>query len=195
MKLVFATHNPNKLLEVKLMLPSDLILLGLDEIGCYEDIPETQPTLEGNALQKARFIYQHYGQINCFSDDTGLEIDALGGKPGVFSARYAGEQKNSHDNMLKVLNELEGSSNRKARFRTVIAAILDHRELLFEGIAEGEIISSPRGTGGFGYDPVFVPSGYHKTFAEMPLHEKNLISHRKKAFQLLANHLYSSGVL
>ncbi len=190
MELVFASHNSNKLLEVQLMLPQNLIIKGLDHIGCRDEIPETDNTLQGNALQKARFVKEKYG-YNCFSDDTGLEIDALDGRPGVFSARYAGEQKNSQDNMIKVLKELEGISNRRARFRTVIALVLDNEEMLFEGIAEGEIISQKRGNEGFGYDPIFVPVGYSQTFAEMPLSVKNQISHRYKAFKMLSEYLMS----
>jgi XTP/dITP diphosphohydrolase len=192
MKLVFATQNPNKLKEVKSMLPANMEIVSLDQIGCFDDIPETQPTLEGNALQKARYINQNYG-INCFSDDTGLEIEALGGEPGVFSARYAGEAKDSNANMEKVLTLLNGVENRKARFRTVIALILDGKEMLFEGIVEGEIIEHKQGKEGFGYDPIFLPHGYEQTFAEMPLAEKNLISHRKRAFHKLSEYLTSIG--
>jgi len=190
MQLVFATQNPNKLKEVQLMLPADMDIVSLDQIGCFDDIPETQPTLEGNALQKAQYVHQNFG-CNCFSDDTGLEIDSLGGEPGVFSARYAGEAKDSNANMDKVLTLLEGVKNRKARFRTVIALILDGKEMLFEGIVEGEIIGQKRGREGFGYDPIFLPRGYDQTFAEMALTEKNLISHRKRAFQKLSEFLTS----
>lgn len=190
MDLVFATHNNNKLAEVQLMLPKNMVIKGLNQIGCHEEIPETETTLQGNALQKARFVREKYG-YNCFSDDTGLEIDALDGRPGVYSARYAGAQKNSQDNMAKVLQELEGVSNRRARFRTVIALLLDNEEMLFEGIAEGEIITQKRGAEGFGYDPIFVPVGYSQTFAEMPLPIKNKISHRYKAFIMLSEYLMS----
>ncbi len=190
MEIVFATHNLNKLKEVQLMLPDNMHIIGLDQIGCFDEIPETQPSLEGNALQKARYVHKHY-RCNCFSDDTGLEIEALQGRPGVLSARYAGEEKSSEANMAKVLSELKGVENRTARFRTVIALILDNEEMLFEGIAEGEIISQKRGDSGFGYDPIFVPRAYDKTFSEMPLSEKNLISHRKKAFQMLSEYLMS----
>lgn len=190
MKLVFATHNPHKLAEVQSMLPENMKILGLKDINCEEDIPETQDTLQGNALQKARFVREHYCCF-CFSDDTGLEIDALDGRPGVLSARYAGEAKDSVANMEKVLKELEGVENRKARFKTVIALLLEDEELLFEGVAEGEIIKEKRGVEGFGYDPIFVPKGYDQTFAEMPLHEKNRISHRYKAFNLLSEYLMS----
>ncbi len=190
MKLVFATHNINKLNEVKLMLPIELELFSLDQVGCTEDIAETEPTLEGNAMLKARYIKKKYG-CNCFSDDTGLEVEALGGRPGVLSARYAGDKKNSDDNIAKLLSELNGITNRKARFRTVIALIIGSQELLFEGIAEGEIIWEKKGKDGFGYDPVFLPVGYDKTFAEMPLALKNSISHRYKSFRMLADYLVS----
>ena len=190
MKFVFATHNQHKLQEVSLMLPEKMNILGLTDIGCMEEIPENQPTLEGNALEKARFVKNNYC-FNCFSDDTGLEVEALDGRPGVYSARYAGESKSSQANMEKLLMELNGVSNRKARFRTVIALVINNEELLFEGIAEGEIISEPRGTKGFGYDPIFIPTGYDQTFAEMPLRLKNTISHRYKAFNMLADYLMS----
>jgi XTP/dITP diphosphohydrolase len=194
MNLVFATHNENKLREVQLMLPENMKISGLKQIGCLEDIPETYPTLEGNALLKARYVFNHYG-FNCFSDDTGLEIEALDGRPGVLSARYAGEGKNSDDNMDKVLAEMNDITHRKARFRTVIALIINNDEVLFEGIAEGEIIREKRGSQGFGYDPIFIPKGYDQTFAQMPLSEKNLISHRKKAFRKLAEFLTEKPLL
>ncbi|MFW5725156.1 MAG: non-canonical purine NTP diphosphatase [Bacteroidota bacterium] len=192
MKLVFATHNDHKLQEVRHMLPRNMNILGLKEIGCTEEIPETQPTLEGNALDKARFVKSNYC-YNCFSDDTGLEIDALEGRPGVYSARYAGNQKDSGANMRKVLEELRGVTHRKARFRTVIALIINNEELLFEGIAEGEIIEKPRGEEGFGYDPIFVPAGYDQTFAEMSHELKNRISHRYKAFNMLAEYMMAQN--
>jgi XTP/dITP diphosphohydrolase len=190
MKIVFATHNLHKLQEVRLLLPEKMGILGLNQIGCMDEIPETKNTLEGNALEKARFVAMNY-QCNCFSDDTGLEIDALDGRPGVFSARYAGEERSSMANMEKVLQELNGSSNRRARFKTVIALILNNDEILFEGIAEGEIITDKRGKEGFGYDPIFKPVGYDQTFAEMSLDQKNLISHRMKAFKMLSEYLMS----
>ena len=188
--IVLATGNPHKIREIQEMLDDQFEIKGLTDIGCKTDLPETSPTLEGNALQKARYVHKKYG-CNCFSDDTGLEIEALRGRPGVLSARYAGEQKSSEANMEKVLLELKTEANRGARFRTVIALILDTEEMLFEGIAEGEIISQKRGDSGFGYDPIFVPKGFDKTFSEMPLNEKNLISHRKKAFQMLSEYLMS----
>jgi len=189
-KLVFATNNLNKLNEVSNMLPEKVELLTLEQIGCLEDIPETHDTLEENALQKARYVYEKYG-LNCFADDTGLEVDALEGRPGVHSAHYAGDQRDSNANMDKLLNELEHSDNRKARFRTVIALILDGEELLFNGIAEGEIIREKLGQDGFGYDPIFLPEGHQQTFAQMPLKLKNQISHRYKAIRMFADYLMS----
>ena len=189
-KIVFATQNRKKLEEIKAMLPDSIELNGLDHLGFHEDIPETHDTLEENALQKARYIYDKFG-VNCFADDTGLEVDALNGRPGVHSARYAGEDKDSNANMDKLLDELKNSDNRRAQFRTVIALIIDGEELLFNGIAEGEIIDEKRGKEGFGYDPIFVPRGYNETFAQMPLQEKNRISHRYKATKMLAEYLMS----
>ena len=154
-------------------------------LGINEDIPEDQQTLEGNALQKARFLYDRTGE-SCFADDTGLEVDALNGAPGVYSARYAGEAKNSLDNMALLLKNMSGIQNRKARFRTVIALILDGKEYLFEGVVNGTIAEEPRGTAGFGYDPLFVPDGYSTTFAEMDSEAKNAISHRGRAVEKLA---------
>lgn len=190
LKIVFATQNPNKLQEIKAILPESIEITGLDHLGLNEDIPETQDTLEGNALQKARYVYEKFG-VNCFADDTGLEAEALNGRPGVHSARYAGEGKDSNANMDKLLYELKNSDNRRAQFRTVIALIIDGEELLFNGIAEGEIIDEKRGKEGFGYDPIFVPRGYKETFAQMPLNEKNRISHRYKATKMLADYLMS----
>ncbi len=190
MKLVFATNNRHKLEEIKGILGEGFDLLTLSDIGCMEDIPEEQPTLEGNARQKAFYIYERYG-YSCFADDTGLEIDALNGDPGVLSARYAGLEKDSQANMDKVLTRLEGISDREARFRTVISLVIDGAEKQFEGIVEGQIIIEKRGKAGFGYDPVFVPSGYKKTFAEMELAEKNQISHRGRAVHKLTEYLKS----
>lgn len=188
MKLVFATHNQNKFLEVKAMLPSTLELLSLTDIGCEEDIPETADTIEGNAIQKVEFINRHYG-FNCFADDTGLEVDSLHGAPGVYSARYAGVEKNAQANMDKLLKELEPKINRNARFKTAIALTLDGHQNLFLGICEGTIIKEPRGEKGFGYDPVFQPSGFDQTFAEMTLVQKSDISHRGKAMRQLIEYL------
>lgn len=185
MKIVFATNNTHKLEEIRRMLRGRHQIVSLAEIGCHEDIPEEQDTLEGNALQKARYIKQHYG-YDCFADDTGLEIDALGGRPGVYSARYAGEAKDSEANMRKVLAEMQGHSDRRARFRTVIALILGNEEHLFEGKVEGEILTARQGSAGFGYDPVFRPDGYDRSFAEMDPDTKNSISHRGEATRKLA---------
>jgi XTP/dITP diphosphohydrolase len=187
-KIVFATNNPNKIFEVQNLLGTDYILLSPDKIGCHEDIPETQPTLEGNALEKVRYIFQKYN-INCFADDTGLEIEALNGKPGVLSARYAGPSKDPLKNMKKVLKELRGISNRKARFRTIIALILDGKEYCFEGIINGSILDSAHGDKGFGYDPIFKPTGFNFTFAEMNIEDKNKISHRAIAINKLVSFL------
>ncbi len=188
MKLVFATNNQHKLKELQSILGDHFELLSLKDIGCFEEIPEEQPTLEGNARQKAFFVYEKYG-YSCFADDTGLEIEALNGEPGVYSARYAGETKDPQANMDKVLANLENEENRKARFRTVISLVLDGNEKQFDGIVEGEITKEKRGGSGFGYDPIFLPTGYNKTFAEMDLSEKNKISHRARAVQKLVEYL------
>ena len=188
MQLVFATNNLNKLKEVQLALPENIKLLSLSDIGCFEDIPETQDTIEGNAIQKAEYIKTLYG-YDCFADDTGLEVEALNGAPGVYSARYAGEQRNSEDNMNKLLYELENSNNRSAQFKTVIALHLNDRLEVFEGICKGEIITEKQGENGFGYDPIFKPLGYDQTFAEMDLVIKNKISHRGKAVMTLVKYL------
>lgn len=186
MELVFATNNKHKIREISALLSDDFRILGLTDLNITEDIPEEADTLEENAMFKARFVHERTG-MNVFADDTGLEVSALGGAPGVYSARYAGEAKSFDDNIDKLLREMESASERSARFRTVIALILDGKEYLFEGIVEGEIIRERRGTGGFGYDPVFIASGYDMTFAEIPLEEKNRISHRARAMkQLLA---------
>lgn len=187
-KLVFATNNAHKLEEIAAILGEKIELLSLKDIGCTADIPETADTLEGNATQKAEYIYQQYG-LDCFADDTGLEVEALDGAPGVFSARYAGEGHNSEDNMQKLLQNLQGVTNRKAQFRTVICMIWDGKKYLFEGICKGEIIEEKRGNAGFGYDPIFVPEGYNQTFAELGNDIKNSISHRAKAVELLCNFL------
>ena len=189
MELVFATNNRHKLEELQAILGDHFLLKSLKDIGCHEDIPEEQPTLEGNARQKANFVFNNYG-YPCFADDTGLEIDALGGAPGVFSARYAGEAKDPHANMNKVMHQLEKINNRKARFRTVISLVIDGIERQFEGIVEGIITREKRGNSGFGYDPVFLPQGYDKTFAEMSMEEKNQISHRARAVRKLVEYLH-----
>ena len=182
--LVFATNNPHKADEVTQKLNGAFLIQTLQEIGCEDDIPETSDTLEGNALQKARYLHEKYG-CNCFADDTGLEVEALDNAPGVYSARYAGEAKDPEANMEKLLNELSGQSNRKARFRTVIALILNNKEYLFEGIATGTILEKRQGDRGFGYDPLFLPDGYAKSFAQLSMDEKNAISHRGKAVDKL----------
>lgn len=186
--LVFATNNPNKLAEIQAMLGDSYQLQNLKAIGCDVDIPENEKTLRGNALAKARYVKQQYG-LDCFADDTGLEIDALDGEPGVYSARYAGPEKDANANMDLVLKKLEGKTNRIARFKTVIALLLDKKEYLFEGLVEGTIINQKRGTRGFGYDPIFVPTGYTKTFAQMDMEEKAVISHRGKAVEKLVEFL------
>lgn len=189
MKLVFATNNNHKLVEVRKMLANKYEVMGLSDIGCNEDIPETADTLEGNASLKSRYVFEKYG-YNCFADDTGLEVEALGMQPGVISARYAGEQKSPEDNMNKLLAELGEIKNRKARFRTVVSLIIDGAETLFEGVVDGSIIEEKKGEMGFGYDPIFVPNGYHHTFAELDMAEKNKISHRGKAVEKLIAYLH-----
>lgn len=192
MKIVFATNNKNKLAEIRDMLGDKIEVMSLADINCHEDIPETADTLEGNALQKARYVFDKYG-MSCFADDTGLEVDALGGEPGVYSARYAGgEGHDSEANMAKLMQKLGDNDNRKARFRTVIALITgsgDAGVKLFEGVAEGDIIREKRGGEGFGYDPIFRPEGYYKTFAELGHEIKNKISHRARAVQKLVEYL------
>ncbi|MDO8316377.1 MAG: non-canonical purine NTP diphosphatase [Flavobacterium sp.] len=188
MQLVFASNNKNKILEIQSILPDTIEILSLESIGCYEDIPETATTIEGNAILKANYVTQKYG-YNCFADDTGLEVDALNGEPGVYSARYAGEQRNSDDNMNKLLESLSDKSNRKAQFKTVIALNLNGKQHLFTGIARGEITLEKSGNQGFGYDPIFKPEEYQETFAQLSLDIKNKISHRGKATQLLINFL------
>jgi XTP/dITP diphosphohydrolase len=188
-QLVFATNNKHKLAEVGDILKERVDILSLNDIDCHDDIPETADTLEGNALIKAHYIYDKYHK-NCFADDTGLEVEALGGAPGVYSARYAGgEGHDSEANMTKLLINLNGEANRKARFRTVVALIIDGEEHLFEGIVEGQIIDERRGGQGFGYDPIFVPDGFDKTFAELGEEVKNTISHRSRAVNKLCEFL------
>lgn len=186
-ELVFATNNKHKQEEVQAMLPQYRIL-SLSDIGCNADIPETADTLQGNALIKARFVKENYG-YDCFADDTGLEVEALDMAPGVYSARYAGEDKSSEANITKLLAELSGKSDRKAQFRTVIALIEGEKESLFEGVVKGEITDKQCGSGGFGYDPVFKPEGFDLTFAEMELTAKNQISHRARAVIQLIHYL------
>jgi XTP/dITP diphosphohydrolase len=190
MQLVFATNNLNKLKEVQALIPKHIKLLTLKDIGCFEDIPETQNTIEGNAIQKAEFVKTHYG-YDCFADDTGLEVDAINGEPGVFSAHYAGEQRNANDNMNKLLDELSNKKNRNAQFKTVVALQINNKHHAFTGICKGTITISKHGTLGFGYDPIFKPDGFNMTFAEMDLQLKNTIGHRGKAISLLVNFLNS----
>ena len=191
MQLVFASNNKNKILELQSMLPDTITILSLESIGCFEDIPETADTIEGNAIQKANHVSEKYG-YDCFADDTGLEIDALDGAPGVYSARYAGPQRNADDNMNKVLENLSDKSNRKAQFKTVIALNLAGKQHLYTGIATGEITSEKIGNQGFGYDPIFKPKNYEETFAQLSLAIKNKISHRGKATQQLIDFLKSN---
>ncbi len=188
MKLLFATNNHHKLSEVQQLLEGAYTLVTPAEMGLTEDIPETQDTLEGNALQKARYVYHKLG-VACFADDTGLEVEALNGAPGVHSARYSGSDKSSEKNIAKLLNELSGQSNRRACFRCIVALVDGNKELIFEGRVDGEIMYEPSGVGGFGYDPVFRPDGYDCSFAEMAPEEKNRISHRGKAVEKLVAYL------
>ena len=188
MQLVFATNNLNKLKEVQALVPEHIQLISLKDIGCFEEVPETQSTIEGNAIQKAEYIKEHYG-FDCFADDTGLEVESLGGEPGVFSARYAGEQRDANDNMNLLLDNLVGKPNRNAQFKTVIALHLNDRIKTFTGICKGEITTTKQGDKGFGYDPIFKAEGYDKTFAEISLEEKNTIGHRGKAIRLLVDFL------
>lgn len=188
MQLVFASNNPNKIREIQLLLPDTIQILSLEDIGCIEDIPETADTLEGNAILKANYVTEKFG-YNCFADDTGLEVQALNGEPGVYSARYAGEQKDANDNMDKLLFNLKDKTDRCAQFKTVIALNLNGKQTLFTGIIEGKIIEQKMGTYGFGYDPIFVANGYTTTFAELTMKEKSGISHRGLAVKQLIKSL------
>lgn len=188
MKLVFASNNKNKIKEIQQLLPDTIELLSLEAIGCHEEIPETADTIEGNAILKANYVTQKYG-YDCFADDTGLEVEALNGAPGVYSARYAGMQRNAEDNMNLLLENLKNQDNRTAQFKTVIALNINGKQQLFTGIAKGKITLKKSGNQGFGYDPVFQPEGYQETFADLDLEIKNQISHRGKATQLLISYL------
>lgn len=188
MQLVFASNNKNKIQELQSMLPETITIVSLESIGCFEDIPETADTIEGNAIQKANYVTEKFG-YDCFADDTGLEVDALNGEPGVFSARYAGEQRNADDNMNKLLVALLDKNNRRAQFKTVIALNLNGKQHLFTGIAKGKITLEKIGNQGFGYDPIFQPEGFSETFAQLSLDIKNKISHRGKATQQLITFL------
>ncbi|MBT1698988.1 non-canonical purine NTP diphosphatase [Fulvivirgaceae bacterium PWU4] len=184
MDLCFASNNNHKLSEIRPLLEPDFAVLSLAQIGCHEELPETQATIEGNSQQKAEYVFDRY-HVPCFADDTGLEVEALGNAPGVYSARYAGEHKNSDDNINLLLKNLEGKPNRKARFRTVITLAGLGGLHFFEGVVEGTIITTRKGTDGFGYDPIFQPEGFTRTFAEMSIAEKNEMSHRARATQKL----------
>tara|TARA_R110000868_G_scaffold253643_1_gene510259 strand:- start:195 stop:773 length:579 start_codon:yes stop_codon:yes gene_type:complete len=188
MQLVFASNNKNKIAEIQQVLPDSIQILGLEEIGCFEDIPETADTIEGNSILKANYVTEKYG-YDCFADDTGLEVEELNGEPGVYSARYAGEQRNADDNMNKLLQALSTKTNRKAQFKTVITLNYKGTQVLFTGIAKGAITLSKSGTEGFGYDPIFQPEGYQETFAEISSQLKNQISHRGKATTQLIDYL------
>lgn len=188
MELVFATNNPHKLNEIRLILGDRFLIKSLEDIGFQDEIPENQVTLEGNASQKAFWLYNRC-QLDCFADDTGLEVEALNGEPGVYSARYAGSDKNPEANIRKLLERMAEINNRRARFRTMISLVVNGEEKLFEGVTEGVILREKKGTGGFGYDPVFMPDGCDITFAEMDLSEKNRISHRGRAVGMLAEYL------
>ena len=188
MKICFATNNKKKIEEVKAALGPEFLLVSLQEIGCVEELPETGDTLDHNAFQKARYVKEHFG-VDCFADDTGLEVEVLEGAPGVYSGRFAGEPRSDERNIDLLLEKMAGKANRKARFRTVIALILEGKEYQFEGIAEGEILEERVGEKGFGYDPVFKPIGFDKTFAQLSLEEKNEISHRGKAVKSLIKFL------
>ncbi|TBN13210.1 non-canonical purine NTP diphosphatase [Hyunsoonleella pacifica] len=188
MHLVFATNNLNKLKEVQVLIPENIKLLSLKDIECFEDIPETQDTIEGNAIQKAQFVKENYG-YNCFADDTGLEVDVLNGSPGVYSARYAGPKRDANDNMNLLLQNLKPTDNRSAQFKTVIALSLNDKLSTFSGICKGHITKTRHGNKGFGYDPIFRPLGYDETFAEMDLTLKNKIGHRGKAVNQLVDFL------
>lgn len=188
MKLVFATNNRHKLDEVRAILGNRIEVLSLNDINCHDEIPETADTLEGNALIKARYIHDKFG-VDCFADDTGLEVEALGGEPGVYSARYAGEECDSEANMRKLLHNLTGKNNRNAQFRTVIALIIKGEEKLFNGIVKGTISHEKKGNSGFGYDPIFIPEGFSESFAQMTGDMKNSISHRYRATEELSNYL------
>ena len=186
--LVFATHNQNKLLEIQALMPSHIELLSLDDIGCTEDIVEDAPTIEGNAKLKASYVKQTYG-YDCFADDTGLEVEALNGAPGVYSARYASERRDANENMDKLLYRLDPFDDRSAQFKTAIAYVTDSNSELFIGLCKGQITHEKRGDQGFGYDPIFKPDGYEQTFAQMPMNLKGEISHRGRAFTQLLEHL------
>ena len=188
MKLVFASNNANKIKEIQQLIPASIEIVSLQDIGCTEEIPETADTIEGNAILKANYVTEKYG-LNCFADDTGLEVEALNNEPGVFSARYAGIENNAEANITKLLNKLGENSNRKAQFRTAISLNINQKQFIFEGFCKGTILNNKQGTSGFGYDPIFLPKGYSKSFAEMNMIEKGDISHRGKAIKKLVTFL------
>ena len=192
MKLVFASNNKNKIQEIQALVPNTIQIVSLEEMGCFEDIPETADTIEGNAILKANYVTQKYG-YDCFADDTGLEVEALNGAPGVYSARYASQKKDANDNINKLLSELKNNTNRKAIFKTVIALNLNGKQNLFTGIINGKIIKEKIGTNGFGYDPIFVADGYEKTFAELSMEEKSTISHRGIAVKQLIEYFMKNN--
>ena len=194
MKIVFATNNPNKLKEIQTLIPKEIEIISLKEIGCTEDIPETGDTLEANAFQKVHYVKENYN-YDCFADDTGLEINALNGAPGVYSARYAGPEKSAEANIEKILNELQGKENRKAKFRTAIALTLNNEEHLFEGEINGHISKVKQGDEGFGYDPIFMPENEKRSFAQMSMEEKGTISHRGRAIKKLVTYLNNLSTL
>ena len=194
MKIVFATNNPNKLKEIQTLIPKEIEIISLKEIGCTEDIPETGDTIEANAFQKVHYVKENYN-YDCFADDTGLEIDALNGAPGVYSARYAGPEKSAEANIEKILNELQGKENRKAKFRTAIALTLNNEEHLFEGEINGHISKVKQGNEGFGYDPIFMPENEKRSFAQMSMEEKGTISHRGRAVKKLVTYLNNLSTL
>ena len=191
MKLVFATHNKNKIDEIKPLLPKKMELVSLKDLGCFREIPETGDTLEANALIKASFVKKHYG-LDCFADDSGLEVAALGGAPGVYSARYAGVDKSAEKNIGKLLSEMKKRERREAQLRTVIVLLIQNKKFFFEGIVNGKILTRLQGNGGFGYDPIFQPEGYSKSFGELPATLKNKISHRAKAFTKMLDYLHEN---
>ena len=193
MKICFATNNQNKLKEIRSLVGDKFEILSLQDIGCHEELPENQETVEGNSLEKAQYVFDHY-RVNCFADDTGLEVDALNGAPGVYSAMYAGPHRDSGDNIRLLLKNLNAQENRRARFRTVISLVAAGKTNQFEGVAEGYIIDELKGADGFGYDPVFRPEHSQKTFAEMTLAEKNQLSHRAKAIAKLVSFLNTARV-
>ena len=194
MKICFATNNKNKVAEISTLLPAEFEVLSLKAVGCYQELPENQETLVENSLEKAQYLYDNY-KINCFADDTGLEIEALDGAPGVYSARFAGEERSSEDNMQLVLKKLRNQENRKAQFRTVITLIIDGNSQQFEGVVKGKIAMEKSGEKGFGYDPIFIPEGFSKSFAAMTSTKKNSISHRGKAIEKLIEYLSTEAHL